>query len=473
MSFESNSSTSLTAGVEAKAIVCRQPAWPAWVDTAVTSSTQQYSVDYLAFESVENVSGAGTPSCIVNWSAGTRNPSANVVGATTSQWNYKYALLGVDNALGALAFMYVPKGFTLDVIVSADQVLGIQDISVSFEAWGSPGEINDYLSNTVSNNVGETVNRGMLVGSIPAGAVGATWIRPSLVTLLTSVPLSNVFVTIFVRPSGTTVAYAGSTTTRGNVTWSGTPTATVSLLPVSYPREFLNSPLPWYGVRTTATSALFTNVTQVLNKGGSVLAARMAPQAINVWRATSADAATIHPAERSFLPLETGSYTYVPPSTDLADFWDSTLSIQTGSTSSFQCPIFLLGNTALAHVIFFNAPVAGTLATTINWCIEFRTTSTLFPVGISTHTLEALHQAQMILSGVGYFFSNEKHESTLRRITNFVGKAAQVALPIASSLNPAAGLAVRLLASGASSSTKQKSKPKGKAPPKQRKDKKR
>ncbi len=136
---------------------------------------------------------------------------------------------------------------------------------------------------------------------------------------------------------------------------------------------------------------------------------RLAPQTVNVWRASLTNVSGLHPSEKAYLPLETGAYTYVPPSTDMAMFWDYTIPIGVyPSPTGTRFPIIRLDNTSLVNAGFFSDPDGGTnLAITADWHFEFRTTSALFSIGLSGTTLESFHQAQLSLVEAGFFFANE------------------------------------------------------------------
>jgi hypothetical protein len=236
--------------------------------------------------------------------------------------------------------------------------------------------------------------------------------------------------------SAGTQAYSDSAVTYGNVVvTAGTVTA---LYPLSYPVEFSNSTLPWYSTRVTAAAVLGTNVTQIQKKGGTVLAGRVSPNVQNPWVVSQSYVNGLHPAEKAFLPLETGIYSYCPPSTDLANFWDYTLPTYIGSNSSFSAPVMRLDNDSLVNIMFITATSdAEQLAITLDWHIEFRTSSALFPIGLSAMTLESLHSAQLALASVGFFFENPTHQNILNRVIS----AAKAFAPQAASLlaGPTAG----------------------------------
>jgi hypothetical protein len=162
-------------------------------------------------------------------------------------------------------------------------------------------------------------------------------------------------------------------------------------------------------------SALLTNVTQVLYKAGTFLGGRVSPNVVNPFNVSKAYISTLHPAEKSQLSAEHGFYTFVPPSTDLSNFWDYTINTASGVSA---CPLYRLDNDSLAHVFFHTDSVVANYSITVDWHLEFRTSSALFEIAISPVPLEGLHQAQLTLAQLGYFYNNWDHEKVKRMITN-------------------------------------------------------
>jgi hypothetical protein len=194
-------------------------------------------------------------------------------------------------------------------------------------------------------------------------------------------------------------------------------------------------------------------VTQVLNKGGTILGGRVSPAIVDPWRVTQSYVNGLHPAEKAFLPLETGVYTYCPPSTDLIFFADHTLVTSGGASA---CPTLVLSNDALYNKLYLTtAGVAESLACTVTWHMEFRTSSALFQIGLSGLTLESLHQAQLVLAETGYFFENPKHDAVLNKVISAAKKYAPMAI---GAYNPAMGALAKSLVKGKSKSKSVKPK---------------
>lgn len=427
MGFNAPSTLSLPASTPVKVMVTRQAAYPSWADQSTQHymHAASYQYDYarqnLNFSAASSLMSfiGGTVSNMV--ASGSR-PGFTGIGSTP----LPYPVMAYDALTGPNPWLWIPPGFAAYTVIGFNTAVpGATTAELTLEVWDSPGE-----THTVPTTTG-TIVSGRLSCIIGFSYTG--WIRPR--TVSASVPAvtgfgDQMFVTIF-TVSGT-ASFIDSTTTQGTVTVSSS--SVTGFIPLMAPAEFANSSLPWYSARTTAASLLGTNVSQVLNKGGTVLAGRVAPQVINPFSVGSSYITTLHPAEKAFLPLETGVYTYAPPSTDLVDFWDYTLPTGGGSSPG---PLYRLDNTSLVNVLFITAgSVAETLAVNVDWHIEFRTSSALFPIGLSTVTLETLHQAQIALASVGFFFENPTHSKILHAVTSAVKRYGPSALGL---VNPTAG----------------------------------
>lgn len=440
MGFSSVGTWSVPATGTVKAMLCRQAAWPLWLDQSLTSASD--FAFQVSFSMQERNSGS-FPVAIVDtnvrdWANTSRSASSTFVGlggtgSTTPL--LPYPIVGLDAASGLMPYVYVPPGGVLSFTAScaAATVLDVI-VNVVYERWVSPGEA-DTIAPTLSFTI-TGGNRGAFTAVTATGgwyrvtSVGSTSagsVFPDLVSLTSSMGVQN---------------YTVSTTTRGTVTvadFTGT-----AFLPFQAPAEFVNSSIPWSSTRITAAAALFTNVTQVLSKGGTALCGRIAPATVNPWEVAAANINTLHPAEKAFLALETGAYTYVPPSTDLTFFSDFVLSVP--KASGGDLPLYRLDNDSMINYLFLtSAGVVETMAVTLDWHIEFRTSSALFNVGMSALTLETLHQAQLGLSRIGWFFPNETHKSMIARVAQHLMSYARTILPHVAPFHPVLGAANMLL----------------------------
>lgn len=445
MSFNANATIAIpsAATTPVKILVARQAAYPVWAE-CLTNVRDGYSVSF-AITPAEALTTATVPitPCVVStapvaWSNTATNATPVQVGNNYTMPPFVYPLFGLDSLTGARPFLFVPAGHSYIFAITASQALDpldACDFSITYSRWSSPGQVN--LEQTAIGLVINPMQRGGGTSSLTVS--DGVWIRIEDVVQRGggTYDLSGLQITMGVASGIQT--YFSAAAHRGS--FSSTSVSQTALLPIAYPVEFANSALPWYSTRTTATAALFTNVTQVLNKGGTVLAGRVAPQVVNPFTVTRTYIGSLHPAEKNYLGLETGFYTYVPPSTDMADFWDYTLDTSNGAAA---CPLYRLDNTSLVNVAFFNsAGATETLAVNVDWHVEFRTTSALFQVGMSALTLESFHQAQLVLSNIGFFFPNEEHKGILSRVIAAAGRFARAAFPTAVAMVPYANAALK------------------------------
>lgn len=455
MGFNAPASLTVPSNTNTALTVFRQATYPVWAD-------QPLQVGYAShYPSITGTLMTGVAQCLnfsmrphlYKWN--TTDTTATTVYPGTSGTPVAaagqpfYPVLGADRGMPGAEFTYVPNGATLYIVVSADTALsGDSNSNVQLEWWQSPGESADPISTSV------TIFAGKRGGMVSWGtALQGQWIRPVNINIAIpssqSTTIQSLMVSLYVV-SGT-ASYSSSGTDKGTVTLA--PTTVTMHMPLVSPIEFTNSALPWYASRVTAAALLGTNVTQVLNKGGTVLGGRVSPAVQNAWSVSYSYINGLHPAEKAYLPLETGVYTYCPPSTDLVFFGDYTLNTAFAAAS----PLFLLSNDALYNKIYLVAPVACTMACTCTWHIEFRTTSSLFQVGLSGMTLEALHQAQLVLAESGFFFENVEHKQLLNKVVSLAKKYVPDAVSV---INPSAGKMLQSIVSRMSNKGKKEIKPK-------------
>lgn len=424
-----------------KFMLARQAAFPFWTSPSVSGTT--YIVGYNAYSQVnyaELVSAPEvSPSLGYYYTGGTvaSTFAPGIAGGTPTTCGYP--ILGVDSSV-TMPYVYVPENSNCYLVVGQQTaVVNACAARVSMACWTAPGEENYTTYATCSILAGNQSAMNFIGGL--AGGKG-TWVRPIGIEIAgTIAEIRGAWNITFVVVSGTAV-HAPSVSTQGTVTV--TPAANFILQPAFGPSEYANSIIPWQSTRTTAAAVCLTNVTQVLNKGGTVLAARVNPANINPFSnlASPSYVSTLHPAEKSFLALETGMYTYAPPSTDLAEFWD-----YTGSTLTTPPPVYRLDNSSMVTLGFLQNAVVETMAFNMDWHIEFRTSSALFPIGISTMTLESLHYAQLALHEAGFFFENPSHKGILSKVVDAAAKYAKVAAPVLSVVHPGAGAVARVVGS--------------------------
>lgn len=427
---------------ETKFLLARQACFPCWADQTIPSTELWSTVyDYTA----ENQSfGGGISQAQIFTMQFLRAYSGNrlkdAYGCGVSGGNSgrtPYAPVGYDSGLGNNPnFFYVPEGANVFLALIYDTALTAATLyDVALQKWTSPGEI-DVLApeattaKQVSSAIGDTA------GVVVIPNLGGWYRVESIESDLASSKQKNMVASVVVTNAST---FSFGVTTGVGILGGGVQKKL--FLPLVFPTEYANSKLPWYSTRTNAASLLLTNVTQVLNKAGVVLAGRVSPSVINPFEVDSAYINTLHPAEKAFLPLESGAYTFVPPSTDMQNFWDYTSVSHANLAGGASTPLYRLDNDSLVNVLFLSSPsVSEAIAVTVDWHIEFRTSSALFPIGLSAMTLESLHQAQLVLTECGFFFNNIDHKFILGQLMKF---AKQYVPIMAGAVNPAAGYLAR------------------------------
>lgn len=423
------------AGVPTHVMVARQAAWPLWAGQKGTAWA--YSVHYtsekqavLAAQATGDEYDYPIRPEFTDFTTGSRVASSGfpwtlgVSGALPLP--FVYPIIGRDATTGAGDWFYIPGGGACAVVIGSVEANAFSPTAsttmvLNYEIWTSPGRIT-HNSVTFSIPATKTAAHALLTPTLEG-----TWIRPKSVNYSTvSAPMTQIFVQLLsYNTTQITMTMMGAQEGLGTMIIGGTVLRTFA--PLVAPSEFATSRLPWYGSRVTAVAGLFTNVSQVINKGGTILAGRSAPSYRDPWQVTYDTLKAFHPSEKAFLPYETGCYTYCPPSTDMADFWDYTLS--EGLMAKNPLPVYRLDNDAMVNHMFFSAPaaVAESLAVTLDIHLEFRTSSALFNIGLSTITIEAFHQAQIALAAAGFFFENPQHKAVLSRVVQAARKTVSMA----------------------------------------------
>jgi hypothetical protein len=211
------------------------------------------------------------------------------------------------------------------------------------------------------------------------------------------------------------------------------------LLPAFSPLESTTSVAPYSNSRATAAALLLTNVSKVQVKQGTIQAARLQNRTDKFWSWSKPTLSVVHPSERYYGAAEVGAYTYTAPTQSSERFRDSVKSYSLYTT--FNPPAIS------TDVVYVPAPfidcddpfnallieedavaVDETLfAVTCDLHIEFRTSSSLFAIGVSGMPLEQYHACQLALAQTGYFFENSTHWANL---ASLVMRGLRVALPV-------------------------------------------
>lgn len=387
------------------------------------------------------------------YSSGNDRPNAVIVSASALEPGYPW--LGLDGESTGTYF-YVPAGWTTFLATNIMYAVPLDDTSndtaIYFvvDEYTTPGE---YVTRTLKSS-------GLEVTQADPDAVGRVegWVTAAGATFA---PTKNTWLrlrSVYLGDSGSSAIQGESVSgpvlvvvgphiePAWTYTRSGMPSeppafitnvyltsVTVTqtrgaLAPYATTTAYATSDVPFLNTRLTAVAALFTNVTKVLSKEGTVLAARFNPEQMDVFNIVADNYQDVHPSEKYFYGLEKGFYTYAAPSTDLGFFYDYTVRV--GSITSKQTlPVYRLDNAAMVNSWTFTDPDGGSsLAVNLDWHVEFRNSSQLWPIGMSSMTLETLHTAQLVLATVGCFFDNVDH----RYILGQVAKAAKWLMPVVS-----------------------------------------
>lgn len=213
---------------------------------------------------------------------------------------------------------------------------------------------------------------------------------------------------------------------------SGTWSSGQSMFPVVAPPEYTTSNIPYRSTRETALSVLFSNVSSVLNKEGTISAVRVP---MSLFRTTGGLSpwgdftqqsffTAPHPAERYYGPLEKGLYTYALPDQKTEQFATYV------SDQIAAYPVYRLDDSDYVHLLQFSdldSAGATTLAVQVDMHLEFRTSSSLFQLGYSHITLESYHVAVLSLLKQGVFYENPVH---LAAIGNLIRGAVTTLAPV-------------------------------------------
>lgn len=246
------------------------------------------------------------------------------------------------------------------------------------------------------------------------------WWRPMTLTCAvagTTAPLSIDSITYATITGGTLAA----------PTIAAAPTVTGPYFTplIASPPELSVAPAVYRDTMVNALGTLFTNATAVLSKEGTIEAVRVPTVYADLSLPAlstnfGALAREIAGCDRYYGLMEKGLYAFTYP---------DSLSAQFRCSAYQTVPVVRLGSTAYVQVINFvdySSP-ASNFAITLDYHIEFRNTTMLWPVGVSTVLLEEWHQAQVALLSVTAFHENPTH---LSAIASLVRAAAIKAWPV-------------------------------------------
>lgn len=318
--------------------------------------------------------------------------------------------------LGGVAWVMVPKGCFLNVFALNGGGNKVGDAKIELEVWYPGGDRSVNELNLVKTDAGAGQ------GWYGKGQLGSTcFVRPSV--MATSELSAYVNAAIFVVTNST--GYLNYTTNALTFDQAGSKPV---LLPAFVAPALSTSAIPFSNTRTPALSALFTNVTKALNKEGTVMAGRLNPAIENIYDFDTSTFTNLLPSEKYFYGLENGFYTYAALSDSADHFRDDIFTTLGAST---PLPWLNLADLSLTNCFVFNDPDGTTnLAVNIDWHIEYRNTSVLWPSAISSVSLETVHQLQLVLLQTGFFFENNTHRPWLRALTSALSNMSPFIMPM-------------------------------------------
>lgn len=388
------------------ALLFRDVTCPLFVQATVGNTSLQYTSQNL-----QNVQLPGTADTPLTSDLQLDTPTLYQAG-TCSLTSYPGSAspMANDPALGANYFWFPGGGALLTATIQSAYTFSAGVVQVRFARWLSPGNETSMPEFSFTIPLSGMVSTGSSVYVYNSG-----WYRPISWNTLGAPNTTYLVQATF----GWTTAGAPNA-----------PTGTISgLLPFALPSEWATSYLPFQNTRCTAAAALFTNITQVLAKQGTALAARLEPgdDYFNFAK-NNATIATRIPNEKYFGALENGIYSFTSPALESLSFLNHTLN---GSAAASVVPLIHLANLGPANAFLLqDAGISpyGQLAVTVDWHLEFRTNSCLFQTATCITPLEVQHQAEIALGTVPNFYENHTHKS---EIISGVSKAAKMVSKIA------------------------------------------
>lgn len=387
-------------------MLCRSPTYPLWGTTAPAVGVAGQVVALWTYGNASEVFSVGTFT-ETNLPVDVDPPIAS--GSFASAWADLYVIGKRGDRFG----WYVPQGYSAYIqLALANNVVGTAQAEVSWVPLSDDSDTDVFTTSLSVSSSGTAFN----FGGVGGGFMFLDGLR--CLTVASATSLVGI--------------QAGFSTT----------SSVLSRFPLFTPTEFSTAPLVYRATRVTACAALFSNVSQVLNKEGTVDAARLNSKTGALLSGTGSRISTTHPKDRYFGPLEHGLYTYTMPDAESEQFVDHVWDVDNtanGNVPNFVIttpkPVFVLDNIGYKNSIMFSdldPSSTTTLAVTLAIHLEFRSSSMLFPVGFSTVPLEEYHKVQMALAQLGCFFENPVHWAMIgSAVRAAVAKIAPVVAPYA------------------------------------------
>lgn len=402
--LEQTTTHSLGSGSKKRFILTRSPTAPLWVDTDISPTA--HSTHVL------KPSGSDWDSLLLldirdSWTGFISDTTTDITSSTAFSY-----IIGTD---GQNDYAYLPQGcvpFCHIALTSGTHATASCFLDIIYYRKGS--EFTDRVK----------LNRGGNVCTFPDSEkvpANVSWWRPGLLRLIDE---TNGVEQTF----GVTVFNVGFCNTA-----SSTRTAP---LPLFVAPEFKTSRTPYGATRLTAVSVCLTNVTREFDKEGWATGYRIPTSALNPFLAMESVLPTVDSLCRYSGPLSKGVYTFVPPDDRSREFRRyHTDIVEEGTIAK---PLFHLEDSEFSHIFFLadlDASDVTTIGVTLNWTIEFLTTSVLFPSAITPYTMDQMYEASRACAQMKYFHENPSHVSFMLAAAN---KALALAAPIVKNVGKAA-----------------------------------
>lgn len=440
LAFTDTTTYPVAAGATTSAVLIRDPVFPLWTEmtfpNVATALYAQYQDEAYPLIGSNPTTFVLADNPQIYSASGAQAPAVTPMVRNGSE--LYWCLGGRTRSTAGIAFQpavefYLTANFAqLDLVVTWEfltfdgEVVTVDTSHGRGSVQGYQGAVfpltaTDYFAFRVLSVIASVSSSITTFPTVGAIRVGVTTTQPGTNNVVVGFPL-------------------GVPTSRGSVAYRMYPLQ-------RSPEETQN--IIWENVRCTAAAVLFSNVTSVMNKEGTVQAARVPRRTFGPFDAASWSFASVHPRDRYFGSLEKGFYAFTLSDASSENFRDcqGVPSYAGGLVGMLSMNVFDYGSVEYATVIQFvdyDSTAATTLAITLDRHIEFRTTSRLFPTDYSRLRLEEYHASQMALADMGTMFENPVHLSSIAKMAL---AAAKVAWPVVRPyvISAAAGLASKAL----------------------------
>lgn len=402
---------------DTRLLLTRQPVYPVWADQTFTGWTNGATWVSTALPAL------GTGAAVLNLDfpdaldyaftgpqiAGTASsPGPAIIGG------FSYLpYTGATPIIGQFAsknYVYVPAGYLMGVLVGS--YTGICLVAANVTATLVERINDEDVRFTISCTIASNRTSGFVSLAPTTRDRWISLLDVSLQGAAALTVLDRYFVTTMAF-GASSAGFTASATPGDHGTITLTTAAVTGLLPLAMAPDYAVTQLPWRHCRTTASATSLINVSTILAKSGSILAGRIDPIRYWPFSTTKTIVSNLHKSDKCVSSLQNGFYTYIPPSSDVATFADYTVFAERNTPF---LPLYRLDNYSICHVLYLSNLAADkqNISLSISWHLEFRNTSTLFPIGISRATIEQMHQAQLKFMTMGFFHPNSNIPALLK-----------------------------------------------------------